>query len=95
MKILGTDRVLKFGNKHARASEALDVWLEVVERSDWKTPQQIKERFPSADFLPHNRVIFNIKGNHYRLVASVGYHLGRIVVEWVGTHAEYDKLTLC
>lgn len=57
----------------------------------WKTPQDIKDRYRSADFLDGNRVIFNIKGNHYRLVVKVRYQNGIAVIEWVGTHAQYDK----
>ena len=47
----------------------------------------------AADFLPNNRVIFNLRGNHYRLVVVVVFAAGRVVVEWIGTHAEYDKRT--
>ncbi|MDD2863960.1 MAG: type II toxin-antitoxin system HigB family toxin [Methylococcales bacterium] len=54
-------------------------------------PQDIKNRYSSADFLAENRVIFDIKGNHYRLVVKVRYQGGIVVIEWVGTHAEYDK----
>jgi mRNA-degrading endonuclease HigB of HigAB toxin-antitoxin module len=58
---------------------------------NWKTPHDIKRRYRSADFLADNRVIFDIKGNSYRLVVKVRYQNGLVVVEWVGTHAEYDK----
>ncbi|CAD7855214.1 MAG: hypothetical protein [Olavius algarvensis Gamma 1 endosymbiont] len=57
----------------------------------WRTPQDIKNRYRSVDFLTGNRVIFNLKGNHYRLVVRVRYQNGMVVIEWVGTHAEYDK----
>ena len=60
-------------------------------KSDWKTPQDIKARYRSADFLPGNRVIFNIKGNHYRLVLKVMYQNGIAIIEWVGTHADYAR----
>ncbi|MDQ7076089.1 MAG: type II toxin-antitoxin system HigB family toxin [Gammaproteobacteria bacterium] len=91
MKLLGRDKLQKFGNKHDRAKSALDAWFNEVENSDWKTPQEIKNRYNSADFLSGNRVIFNIKGNHYRLVVKVRYKNGIVVIQWVGTHAEYDK----
>ena len=54
-------------------------------------PQDIKNRYRSADFLAGNRAIFNIKGNDFRLVVKIRYQNGIVVVEWVGTHAEYDK----
>lgn len=91
MQVLGRDKLNSFATKHANVKSALDSWFVEVERSQWLTPQDIKNRFCSADFLADNRVIFNIKGNHYRLVVKVRYQNGLVVVEWVGTHAEYSK----
>jgi mRNA interferase HigB len=91
MKILGRDKLVSFSCKHADAKRALDVWFYEVEAADWQAPQDIKNRYSSASFLEGNRVIFNIKGNHYRLVVKVRYENGIVVIEWVGTHAEYDK----
>lgn len=93
MEIFAQDRVSRFIVKHTNAQTALDAWLDVVERSVWRTPQEIKERYPSADFLAGNRVIFNIKGNHYRLVVQINYRRGTVLIQWIGTHAEYDKET--
>lgn len=70
---------------------ALDAWRKEVECADWKRPQDIKNRYQQADFLANNKVIFNINGNHYRLVVVVQYQMGMVVVDWVGTHAEYSK----
>ncbi|MDO6486270.1 type II toxin-antitoxin system HigB family toxin [Colwellia sp. 6_MG-2023] len=91
MKVLGRDKLLKFSRKHANIKNALDAWFYEAEDAEWNTPQDIKDRYSSADFLSDNRVIFNIKGNHYRLVVKVRYQNGIAVVEWVGTHSEYDK----
>jgi len=91
MKVLGRDKLVSFGKKHTNAKKALDVWFDEASRAAWKTPQDIKAQYRSADFLADNRVIFNIKGNHYRLVIKVRYQNGIAVIEWIGTHAEYDK----
>lgn len=91
MKISGRNLLSEFSTKHANAKKALDAWFSEAERADWKTSQDIKNRYRSADFLADNRVIFNIKGNHYRLVVKVRYQNGIIRIEWIGTHAEYDK----
>lgn len=93
MKVLSRDKLTKFSKKHARSKGALDAWFDEVSGNEcaWNTTHDIKDRYPSADFLADNRVIFNIKGNHYRLVVKVRYQNGIVVVEWVGTHAEYDK----
>ncbi|MDN5500612.1 type II toxin-antitoxin system HigB family toxin [Shewanella putrefaciens] len=91
MKVLGRDKLVKFYTKHANAKSALEAWFSEAEKAAWKTPQDIKNRYRNADFLADNKVIFNIKGNHYRLVVKVVYLNGIAVVEWVGTHAQYDK----
>ncbi|CAM3797273.1 type II toxin-antitoxin system HigB family toxin [Vreelandella rituensis] len=91
MKVLGRDKLTDFMRKHAPAKKALEAWYAEAEQYEWKTPQDIKNLYSSADFLDGNRVIFNIKGNHFRLVVKVRYQNGIVVVEWVGTHAEYSK----
>jgi mRNA interferase HigB len=91
MKVLGRDKLAEFSRNHANVKRALDAWFSEAEEAIWSTPQDIKNRYSSADILADNRVIFNIKGNHYRLVVKVKYQNGIAVVEWVGTHAQYDK----
>ncbi len=91
MKVLGRDKLSAFSRQQGNAKKALDAWFNEAETADWQKPQDIKDRYRSADFLSGNRVIFNIKGNHYRLVVKVRYQNGIAVVEWVGTHSEYDK----
>ena len=91
MRILGLPLLDEFKQTHADSRGRLDAWRTDVERERWQTSQDIKQRYGSADFLADNRVIFNIKGNTYRLVVKVRYQNGLVVVEWVGTHAEYDK----
>lgn len=93
MRIIARERLTIFGRKHANAVGALEAWLEEVRRAAWLTPHDIKANFGSADFLSGNRVIFNIKGNHYRLLTEVNYVHGWVAIEWVGTHAEYNKQT--
>ncbi|GKX55780.1 hypothetical protein SOASR030_18920 [Leminorella grimontii] len=94
MRVRGLGKIHDFSQRHNRARSALDAWYDEVCRATWKTPQDIKNRFPSADFLANNKVIFNIKGNNYRLVVLVVYIAGVVVIEKIGTHAEYDKWRL-
>ena len=91
MRILSLPLLEDFKRHHADVRGQLDAWRDEVERETWQTPQDIKQRFKSADFLDDNRVIFNIKGNSYRLVVQVRYRGGIVVIEWVGTHAAYCK----
>ena len=94
MRIAGRDKLTKFMRKHARSRSSLSSWVSTAEEAHWKTPQDIKEHFRSADFLSDNRVIFNISGNNYRLVVLVRYVEGQLLVLKIGTHAEYDKWDL-
>jgi mRNA interferase HigB len=91
MRILSLPLLEDFKRRHSDVRGQLDAWRDEVERGAWQTSQDIKLRYPSADFLADNRVIFNIKGNSYRLVVQVRYRGGIVVIEWVGTHAEYSK----
>ncbi len=91
MKILRRDLLEKFWRRHTPAKGALQAWFDEAEKATWSNTQDIKSRYSSASFLNDNRVIFNIKGNHYRLVVKVRYRNGIVLIEWVGTHAEYDK----
>ncbi len=91
MRILGLPKLEEFKRNHADVRRPLDAWRLEVERASWQTTQEIKQSYRSADFLSDNRVIFNIKGNTYRLVVQVRYQNGLVVVEWIGSHAEYSK----
>lgn len=91
MKVLGLGLIQDFSKKHNQAKGPLDSWYDETRRSNWKTPQDIKDRYRSADFLADNVVIFDIKGNSYRLVVHAIYVSGIVIVKWVGTHAEYSK----
>lgn len=91
MKLFNTLLLDEFKLKHASGRGAIDVWQEHVKRARWSSPHDVKRDFPSTDQLGDNRLIFNIKGNSYRLVVKAKYQNGLILIEWVGTHAEYDK----
>lgn len=91
MQLLGLIKLDVFKRTHADARGPLDAWRVEAERAQWADPQDVKSRHPSASFLANNRVIFNIKSNTYRLVIKAKYQNGLILIEWVGTHAEYDK----
>ncbi len=66
--------------------------MTVAKAADWSKPTDIKEMFRSADILANDRVVFNIGGNKYRLVAAVHYRGKRVYIRFVGTHAEYDRI---
>lgn len=81
-----------FYKKHPDAESPLNRWAEYVESCDWKTHADLKDAFPSADYVGNDRYVFNISGNKYRLVTVVVFFNGMLQVRFVGTHAEYDKI---
>jgi mRNA interferase HigB len=92
VRVISVKRLREFWEKHTNAEEALKAWYKEAKAADWKAPSDIKDRFASASFLPNSRVVFNVKGNHYRLVAVVRYEFGLVYIRFVGTHAEYDRI---
>ncbi len=94
MTIVGKPIIEKFMRKHANSRPSLSAWLDDAEAAEWETPQDIKERYRSVDFLSGNRVVFDIGGNNYRLVVLVRYRNGILFIQKIGTHAEYSKWKL-
>lgn len=94
MKVIGVTRLQEFCDKHSDARGQLWAWLAEAEAAVWKTPSDIKQKFGSASILAGNIVVFNIKGNTYRLVIKVAYNTGIVKIERLGTHAEYSRWTL-
>lgn len=91
MIVAGRPRIGAFLRRHADAAKRLKAWVVEVEAAEWNQPQDIKERYPHASFLANNRVIFNIRGNRYRLDAFVDYETKQVVVMRIGTHEEYEQ----
>ena len=91
MKLLKRKILLDYQRKHADSRVPLDNWMTLIRLAKWHTPQDIRNALNSVDFLSGNRVIFNIGGNKHRLVVVVVYTAETVVVNWIGTHAEYSK----
>ncbi len=92
MRIIAKSTLRAFWNRHPNAEEPLLAWYRETEKADWANPAQVKAQYRSASFVGENRVIFNIKGNDYRLVVKINYPYRVVYVRFVGTHAEYDKI---
>ena len=69
----------------------LDAWYAEAERAIWKNSAELKSQYRSASIVSAERVVFNIKGNEYRLVVAINYHYQVLLIKWLGTHKEYDK----
>ncbi len=93
MKLLGMKVLEEFRLNHADIRDQLDAWIAEVFEAEWKTPQDIKDRYARASFLAGNCVVFNLKGNSYRLDVKVNYKNQIVLVRRIGTHKEYDTWT--
>lgn len=91
MHIAGRDKLDEFAGEHTDAKSWIDNWIADTKLAAWKTPQDIKNSYASASFLAGNVVIFNVKGNRYRLDVLVAYKTGTVVILKISTHAEYSK----
>jgi len=78
--------------KYASSKESLDAWFHEINSATWKSGHDIKKKYPSASFVGNDRVVFNIKGNDYRLIVKVQYKAEFVFIRFVGTHEEYDKI---
>jgi len=92
MRIIATKTLRDFWEKHTDAEQAIKSWYKEAAESQWDGPGDIKARYPSADVLPGNRIVFTIKGNKYRLIVKIHYNTGVVFIRFLGTHAEYDKI---
>ncbi|MDD5295456.1 MAG: type II toxin-antitoxin system HigB family toxin [Rhodocyclaceae bacterium] len=92
MHIVAVKFLRDFWEQHPDAEPALKSWVDEAKKAKWALPVGIKEQYRSASILKNRRVVFNIKGNDYRLVVSVAYHYQAVYVKFIGTHKEYDAI---
>jgi mRNA interferase HigB len=92
MRIIWRKRLLEFWLIHPDAEQPLRAWFTKAKKANWDSPADIKMLYRNAGILFGNRVVFNIKGNDYRLVVVIEYQYGKIFIRYVGTHAEYDRI---
>lgn len=92
MRIIAQETLAKFWRKHPDSAVPLGSWLKLAKESKWKNSNDVKENYPYVSVLSNNRVVFNIKGNDYRLVVAFAFNAGIGYICFVGTHQEYDKI---
>jgi len=92
LRVIAKKILREFWNKHPDCEQQLKAWYREAENAEWKTPAEIKKDYPSASILQNNRIVFNIKGNSYRLVVRINYYYQMVWIRFIGTHAEYDKI---
>ena len=82
----------EYWEKHPETEQYLKTWYDTAMSSAWSNPNEVKKTFASASILKNERVVFNIKGNSYRLVVRFNYEKQWIFIRFIGTHSEYDKI---
>lgn len=93
MNIYNRSSVIAFYKKHGDAKTPIEVWYEEVELKKWKSPNQLKQNYGgNVSILKNGRVVFDIKGNAYRIVAAINYENGWVFIKYIGTHAAYDRI---
>lgn len=92
VRIIAKKILRDFWSRHADIEQPLKAWHKEAASAVWKGPADVKRLYPSASILPNNRVVFNIKGNTYRLIVAVRYELRIVYIRFIGTHAEYDSI---
>lgn len=91
-RIVAKRTIREFWEKHNESKEYLQTWYLIAKAAEWKTPNDIKKYYATISILKNSRVVFNIKGNDYRLVAKINYNKQWLFIRFVGTHEEYDKI---
>lgn len=92
MQVISRKHLIKFGELHPDAKETLDAWFLEAKRANWKSASDIQALYRTASPLRDNRMVFNIKGNHYRLIVRINYQSGAMFIRFIGTHADYDRI---
>lgn len=92
MRIISRKTLVKFWQNNPISEQPLKAWFEEVKAAKWNNPNELKNHIRNSSVINKKRVVFNIKGNEYRLIVDIEYRLKIVFVLWVGTHKEYDKL---
>ena len=92
MNVISKRTLVQFYKQYPQAKAALEVWHSDARKATWNSPDDIKKIYASASFLKDNRVVFNIKGNDFRLIVHIDYPRKIVRVKFIGTHTQYDKI---
>ena len=98
MRVIARRTLREFVNRrrghkdHAALKAALDAWFDEVKKARWQKSADVKRHYRTASVVSADRVVFNIKGNDYRLVVSVDFAKSIVWIKWIGTHRHYDRI---
>lgn len=92
MRVISKKVLRDFWESHSDCEQQLKSWFREAIKAEWKNTNDVKGEYPSASILNNNRVVFNIKGNNYRLIVKISYEYEMVWIRFIGTHSEYDKI---
>ena len=92
MRVIAKKTLRDFWERHNDCRENLTSWYDEAVHANWRSPADINRAYPTVSIVANNRVVFNVKGNMYRLIVKINYGYGIVWVRFIGTHAEYDKI---
>jgi mRNA interferase HigB len=92
VRVIAKKILRDFWEKHPACEQQLKAWYKEASESSWRNSRDIRIDYPSASFLEGNRVVFNIKGNHYRLIVRINYDHQMVWIRFIGTHSQYDRI---
>jgi mRNA interferase HigB len=92
MRIIAKSTLREFWEKHNDAEVPLKTWHKIVEKQNWQNTHDIKQMYGDASIIGSNRVVFNIKGNNYRLVVYIVFKVQKVFIRFIGTHKQYDNI---
>ena len=92
MRIIAVSYLRLFWESNPDADQPLKSWVDEVKKANWSQPSDIKAQYRTASILKNRRVVFNVKGNEYRLIVAIAYKLQIVYVKFIGTHREYDAI---
>ena len=91
-RIFAKSTLREFWESHPDSEQYLKTWFDTAMSSDWKSPNEVKKTYANASILKEGRIVFNIKGNNYRLMAKINFDKQWIFIKFIGTHDEYDRI---
>lgn len=91
-RIFAKSALREFWEKQPDSEQYLKTWYDTAKNSDWKNPNEVKQSYSNASILKGSRIVFNIKGNSYRLVAKFNFEKQWVFIRFIGTNPEYDKI---
>ena len=92
MRVIAKKILREFWETHNDCEQQLKAWFQEASKAEWINPNEIKAEYPSASIIGKERIVFNIKGNSYRLIVKINFDYQMIWIRFIGTHSEYDKI---